>query len=243
MNTIEEYKNKEFKKYIREKRVVFVGACPNLLGRGMGEKIDSYDIVVRSNNFWKPIQKAWIKDYGQRCDVVYVNVQYVKKMRPFPIAEMKERGLSWVIFKGLNINKLAEYNTIINARTYNHVISRVSQKILSATAGLYLAFDILENNPAEFYYTGVDFFASRKPKFEFDNYQEYLPGYLPDKIRAQGNIINIGKMVDSHDFLGNAQIFFDLFNTYKNFKTDDFIFELLYRIVKKEINQGEITWQ
>lgn len=236
------YLDEQFKKYIEHKRVCFVGACPNLKGRGLGHIIDSYDIVVRSNNFWRPFMPGLEKDYGTRCDIVYINRQFCKVVVPFPIAEMKIRGISWLCFKGLDKKTLIKYNNILNARDYRDVIRHVSKKLLSATAGLYLCIDLLNQNPDELYYTGIDFFVSRKPMFEYDNYQEYLPGYLPEKARKQGNIINMGKKVDAHDFFGNARYFFDLFMHNKNFKTDDFILDLLYGIIEGRIKQGEIKW-
>src|SRR4030042_2399217 len=232
-----------FREYIEHKKVVFVGACPNLLGKKMGEKIDSYDVVVRSNNFWRPMNDDLIPDYGKRCDVLYVNNQYLRETQPFPTAEMKVKGIKWICFKGCNPVKLKIYNSVISSRTYSKIIPEVSKVLPSATAGLYLAIDLLNQNPDELYYTGVDFFASRKPVFEHNNYQEYLPGYLPDNIREQGNKINAGKTKDGHDFFGNATYFYKLFQENVNFKSDDFILDLLYGIANGKIKQGEIKWQ
>ena len=232
----------QFRKYIENKRVVFVGACPNLIGRKFGKRIDEYDIVIRSNHFWKPFLDNTDADYGSRCDVVYINNQYHRETQPFPISEMKIRGISWACFKGLNRVLLNRYNKVLCARGYTNVIREVSNKVRSGAAGLYLTVDILNQSPKEFYMTGVDFFASRKPKFEYNNYQEYLPGYLPDNIREQGNRINEGKMKDGHDFYENARYFYSLFKTHPNFKTDDFILDLLYGIVGGKIKQGEIKW-
>lgn len=242
MTAIDQDRTEAFRKYIEGKTVAFVGACPNLIGKGLGKRIDKYDIVIRSNHFWKPLDLKFIPDYGQRCDVCYINRQYFRETKPFPIYEMKGRGLSWLVFKGLHDKRLADYNRTINSRTYQWIVPEVTKTVLSATAGLYLCVDLLKFNPGEFYYTGVDFFASRKPMFEYDNYQEYLPGYLPEKIREQGNIINMGKTQDGHDFLGNAQYFYSLFLRHKNFKTDDFILDLLYGIVHGKIKQGDIKW-
>lgn len=234
--------NIKYREYIQNKSVVFVGACPNLLGRELGKKIDSYDIIVRSNNFWRPFMKDIENDYGSRCDVLYVNNQYHRETKPFPIEEMRIRGLKWLCFKGLNNDKINRYNKAINSRSYMPSVKYIAKALPSATAGLFLCADILNQKPKEFYYTGVDFFASKKPVFQVNNYREYLPGYLPKNIVGTGNRINAGKKQDGHNFIANAKYFYDMFKKNDNFKTDDFILDLLYGIVNGKIKQGDITW-
>jgi len=231
-----------FRKKIEDKRVCFVGACPNILGKNFGEKIDKYDVVVKSNNFWKPMKKDLIKDYGKRCDILYINNQYYREMSPLPITEMKINGISWLCMKGCNPRDFEKYNKILSARKYTKTIAQVSKVVPTATAGSFLMYDILQYNPKELYVTGIDFFASRKPVFEEDNYQEYLSGYLPRKIELKGNILNKNKKEDGHDFYGNAKFMYDLFTKNNNFIFDDFVEALLKKIVNKEIKQGEVSW-
>jgi hypothetical protein len=232
-----------YRRTIENKKVCFVGACPNIIDKNLGNKIDNYDIVVRTNHFWKPFKNEYLKDYGRRCDILYVNNQYYREMRPLPTTEMKIRGISWLCMKGVKPKDFRRYSKDLFVRTYLNTIKRVCKFVPSASAGSLICEDILQYNPKELYITGIDFFASRKPVFEIDNYQEYIEGYLPRKIQLKGNILNKNKKSDGHDFLGNAKYIYSLFLKNQNFKTDSFIYALLKKIVNKEIQQGEVSWQ
>jgi cyclopropane fatty-acyl-phospholipid synthase-like methyltransferase len=61
---------KEFFKYVNNKKVIIVGPAKYLDGSGMGEFIDSYDIIVRLNNSY-PIKKESFVDLGSRTDVLF----------------------------------------------------------------------------------------------------------------------------------------------------------------------------
>lgn len=232
-----------FEEYIKNKTIAFVGACPNLIGRGFGSFIDSFDVIVKSGHSWSFDSSEYKKDYGSRCDVIYVNRQYYREMKPFPIQEMKNKKVQWVCLKGSNDQDLIEFNKLISARKLKETLTEVNRELKSASMGNFIIWDILKCIPSQVYLTGLDFFASKNPKFVHNNYQEYLEGYLPDKIRKQGNVINIGKNEDGHDFLGNAKWFYNLFLTHKNLKTEDFILDLLYEIVSGKVKQGDVKWR
>jgi len=233
----------EFKDYIENKNIVFVGSCPNLIGRRFGKQIDSYEIVAKSGHSWSFSKQEYYRDYGMRCDINYNNRQYYREMKPFPIKEMKMKGVKWLCLKGASLEDLKTFNQYVYTRTIREVFIEVNKVLKSASMGNYIIVDILNCNPKILYMTGVDFFASKRPDFSYNNYQEYIDGYLPSKIKAQGNVINIGKKVDGHDFYGNAKFFYDLFMKYPNFKTDDFILDLLNGIVEGKVRQGDIKWK
>ena len=58
---------KFFENFLRGKRVAVVGNGPQETGRGNGEKIDAYDVVVRFNDF--PEDERFRRDYGAKTDV------------------------------------------------------------------------------------------------------------------------------------------------------------------------------
>lgn len=232
----------KYTNFIKDKDVVFVGACPNLVGKNYGRNIDTYDIVVKSNHSWTFNNPVYNRDYGSHCDVVYINRQYYREMKPFPVREMKERGIKWLCMKGCSEEDKQVYEKSVNVRTIKHVFNEVQAEVKSANMGAFTVFDLLQHSPRNLYITGIDFFASKKPEFQHNNYQEYLDCYLPNKIREQGNKINKGKKIDGHDFIGNAKYFFNLFKKHPNLKTDDFILDLLYSIINGHIKQGEINW-
>ena len=55
---------------VKDKSVVFVCPSQALEGAHLGEKIDSYDVVVRVNREWN-ISQAQVMDLGKRTDVLY----------------------------------------------------------------------------------------------------------------------------------------------------------------------------
>jgi hypothetical protein len=95
----------------------------------------------------------------------------------------------------------------------------------------------LIHNPKEFYLTGVDFFLSKKAVFEHDNYQEYYEGYLPNKIRIQGNKINKGKLEDGHSMIENTKFIKELYDNHSNFRMPGFIERLLIGICEGRFKQ------
>ncbi len=233
-----------FDNLIRNKKIIFVGACPNLKNKNLGKFIDGYDTIIRSNNSVNLIDNDdFVKDYGKRCDVLYINGQFYKEMSPFPLIEWQKKGVKYLCMKGIRGSDRLKYTRIIPLRTITQSIREVSKSVLTATMGLFLIHDLLKFNPKELFITGLDFFASRNPKFEVDCYNEYVDGYLPKKILDVANKINVGKEKDSHNFLQNANYFYKLFKNNKNLKTNDFIYELLENIINGKINQGDVIWK
>ena len=229
--------NVNYKSFIKGKRVAFVGGCPNIKGMDKGADIDDFDIVIKTNGSVFFDSEEYYRDYGKRIDVLYTNVQFAREMYPLPVVDFKREGIKWMCMKNCSATDRAQYSKYLNVRTIEHIIVDVRKVLPSANNGAHIFTDILRCEPAEFYITGLDFFASKRKAFKHNNYQEYLPGYLPDKIRHQGNKINIGKNEDGHNFKDNAFYVWDLFIRHPNFKTDPFIHELLHSIIMGEVDQ------
>lgn len=228
----------EYSRYINNKRVVFVGASPILKGRKLGDWIDSFDIVVRSNNAINLTRdRSFSRDYGSHTDVLYTNNQFYREMKPLPVDEWHRWGLLWLCMKKCNQQRFIKMQSHLNVRMLTDVIRGVAKLIPSAHMGCFIYTDLLNCRPKELHVTGVDFFASKKKVFEIGNYQEYVPGYLPDKIAEIGNIINVGKKADGHDFRASARYIWDLKQKYKNFTMPQFVEEILNGIVAGEIDQ------
>lgn len=58
--------------YFNNKKVVFVGPSPHLVGKNMGQFIDSFDTVVRINELGVVSEMA--KDYGSRTDIAFLTL-------------------------------------------------------------------------------------------------------------------------------------------------------------------------
>jgi hypothetical protein len=230
--------NRHFLRYLEGKRVVFVGASPILQGRNLGAYIDDFDVVVRTNGSIDLIRDPLFqRDYGSKCHVLYTNNQFYREMRPFPDQEWRSRGVEWLCMKRCNTRDYVRFSSHLRARLIAETINQIKGDLPSAAMGVILAYDILLRRPKVFEMTGIDFFASRKKVFEHDNYREYVPGYLPDKIRIQGNKINRGKTEDGHDFLGNARYFDRLRKKYSQLTFPPFVAEILDGILRGGICQ------
>lgn len=222
----------------KDKRVVFVGAWPGLRGVGLGKYIDDFDIVVKTNGSVFFNSPDYRYDYGSRIDCLYTNNQFYRNMKPFDIALFKSIGISALRMKTCSPRDLKYYSQFFDVSVIKSTMIQVNSAIKSATMGAYIYTDILNEKPKEFLLLGVDFFASKKKVFEHNNYREYLPGYLPKRIREEGNKINVGKTEDGHNFYDNAKYIYDLYNDNKNFRMLESTKELLEGIINGKVSQS-----
>jgi len=228
----------KFSEFIKNKRVAFVGASPILQGRGMGDFIDSFDVVVRSNNSIELIKDVdFVKDYGRKVDVLYTNNQYYREMSPLPIGIYLKQGVKYLRMKTCKLKDLEHFNNTLDAALITSTMKYVNKFNPSSTMGAYILTDLIKCQPKQLYVTGIDFFASKKAIFEHNNYQEYYPGYLPEKIRIQGNVINKGKKEDGHNFKGNAGYIHKLWKDHKNLVFPNFIENILTGIIEGRVEQ------
>lgn len=223
-----------YREFISGKRIVFVGACPNIKGKGQGKHIDKFDVVVKTNGSIYFNSSEYFSDYGSRIDVLYMNNQFYREMQPRP-DHLKKMGIKFIRMKTCTGPGLAAYNNNLPTEIIKDAMQIVNRSLKSALMGCYLIQDIINCNPSELHLTGIDFFASKKPVFEIDNYREYLPGYLPDKIRKQGNKINLGKTKDGHNQYENTKFIYKLLTESKIITMPDFIRDIMSDILNGAI--------
>lgn len=108
---IEKYKDHHFTEFIKDKSVVIVGPNTNLKGKNLGEYIDSFDIVVRSNTVFDflPLNEELAKDYGSRTDIIYWSPTLIKRYanRKSTIKKLKECNVKYICYQ--NGNKGYQY--------------------------------------------------------------------------------------------------------------------------------------
>lgn len=200
----------EYKDYIRGKNVIFVGASPIMVGRGEGVAIDKNDVVVRTNGSINLIDDLkFRKDYGKKIDVLYTNNQFYREMRPFPVDAWRRRGVKFLRMKTCKNDDMRSMQRI-NPAIIKNALRDIDSRFKGAVMGAYIVSDLLSCKPKKLTITGVDFFSSKNKVFVVDDYREYFPGYLPDKIRKQGNIINVGKVEDGHNLVETNKFLLDL---------------------------------
>lgn len=230
--------NNRYAEMIKGKKVVFVGACPNIKGMKLGDVIDDYDVIVKSNgSVYSQARDDYKIDYGSRTDILYCNNQFQREMKPFNLSYMASQGVKALNFKNIGEPWKSEYGKYMIVRDVSRIVKTVQRSCRSAAYGPMIYLDILQFKPEKLFITGVDFFASKKAKFEHDNYDEYIEDYLPKKIRTIGNVINRGKTKDGHSFVGNAQYIMSLFESYPNLKTHEFIYNILKGIINGTVKQ------
>lgn len=221
---------------IENKRVAFVGACPNIRGLGYGGYLDNYDVIVKTNGSIYFESEEYFADYGSRVDVLYTNNQFYREMSPLPVGKMRDRGVKYLRMKTCQPKDLKRYREF-NANVITSAIREVNKNVTGALMGCYIVRDILDHNPAELHLTGIDFFLSKKKVFEHDNYSEYIDGYLPDKIRHQGNKINAGKRSDGHNQMSNTKYIHKLYHETGRITTPGFIRDIMEGIVSGSMSQ------
>jgi hypothetical protein len=59
-----------YNELLKDKKVIVVGPSPSLEGKGLGEYIDSFDLVIRINKAF-PVEEGQQKDIGSRTDIHY----------------------------------------------------------------------------------------------------------------------------------------------------------------------------
>lgn len=226
-----------YRDYIAGKRVAFVAPSRYFSGCGNGAEIDGFDVVVRTNGF-HDILDDYAADYGTRCDVLYVNVQYYREVFPLSIGHLRKRGVAWMCMKVMDNEDMRRYGRHINVRMIEkEVVRQVVQDLPSYTYGNFIWTELLSMGPAELKIFNADFFAFRPKRFIAGDYSYYLNGYLPANIQNQGDMINAHKTEDSHDFHGNAAYTMSLFRKYPNLTADPATMEILEKITNGEIDQ------
>ena len=59
----------ELSNLLDNKDIILVGPAPNIKGKGMGEFIDSFDVVIRPGQLTK-IPQSEILDYGSKTTII-----------------------------------------------------------------------------------------------------------------------------------------------------------------------------
>jgi len=203
-----------FKKYIENKRVIFVGPAQSIVKKTKGKFINSFEAVARTNGaIFLLDNRNYQLDYGSKCTILYTNVQFHRESGPFTDEQLmdwkRKYNLQFLCMKTCSQIHFDRYNKIICTRTIGDVIGELHKQIQGALMGPILLTDLANHNPKRLYFTGMDFYINKPDMFIPGDYREYFPGYMPDKIVKKADIANIGR-VDPHDQYSNAKYLYDM---------------------------------
>jgi len=219
----------EYENFLRGKSVVLVGPASSMIGRNLGEYIDSFDIVIRTNNMINTLMNdnEASKDYGKRTDILYVNVTYERDMLDvWKVEEWKKRGLKYVCrlmktdlgkkgisvkWRGILKNPLPPPTTYLGTRAI---------------------WDLLSFDLKKLYVTGMDAYENVSDVVDGKN-KEYLEGYLPPlEIERRNN--RIGGRLSLHDRYRDTRFILKLEEENSKMEIDPFCKKRMKKVLKNE---------
>jgi hypothetical protein len=172
-------KDEKISKLIEGKRIVLVGPSSHLFGKGMGDIIDDYDIVCRSNDFF-PFNHE--RDFGSRTDIASVNfafvsmVEYqykyqlepertkniklvmcpvVKSLGPDPWMSWKNDHVSEVVNSFNNMNTFNIPFSWVGVENYRYLYNLIG---VEANSGMMTLMILLQYDIREIFLTGFSFY-------------------------------------------------------------------------------------
>jgi hypothetical protein len=169
----------EYLEFLRNKSVAVVGPAASSTFQENGQKIDSFDVVVRVNRGMELVKenKLFI---GSKTDVLYNSLDFSPLVGgnlyqdnlenieficcPYPI---KSRTFQNHIFSNMpnrNESLFEKYKIrFISEGLYAHAVEETNSRINS---GFGAILDILDNSPKSLFITGLDFYRSTyHPKY------------------------------------------------------------------------------
>jgi hypothetical protein len=159
--------DKELAKFLDGKKIAYVCPSLHLQGLGNGEKIDSYDIVVRVNQAYDTIEKDW-KDYGKKTDVM-VNCLNINKINSLKENMSYAKSLKYIICPMVSMWDLYRVENFLDeiGQPWHNVCDGHLFKIFKevgtiCNTGLTGLMTLLNYDIKEVYLTGMSFFNMNK---------------------------------------------------------------------------------
>tara|TARA_R110002020_G_scaffold228293_1_gene439015 strand:+ start:2322 stop:3146 length:825 start_codon:yes stop_codon:yes gene_type:complete len=168
----------ELLELVKGKRIAFVCPSPHLEGQGMGELIDSYDLVVRVNQGFTPTEDTW-SDYGKRVDIL-VNCLNINKLNALRANPEYVKTLKYILAPQVSlwdtprVDKFLESTNIPHQNVSDGYLFKIFKEVgTTVNTGLTGIMTLLNYPIEEIYVTGMTFFNMNKMgKIYHDEYHD-----------------------------------------------------------------------
>jgi ubiquinone/menaquinone biosynthesis C-methylase UbiE len=223
------YIDKTYHNFVKNKKVIVVGAAPHLLNSKQGNFIDSFDLVVRINKGFELTEDMQI-DLGTRTDIIYSGVTTQWHIHGKIIPEELKGKVKWICSSNISEGVGTKIEEKFRQRNKNlipfHTINlqfhkKIMQKLDSyPNSGTTAILDLLLHEVKELYITGFTFFQKRKECNKI-----YFPGYRPE---TQYND-------PAHNAPRQLEYMKEIVKQDSRIKVDDVLHKILTEETKKDI--------
>jgi len=215
---------------VKDKSVIIVGPSPHLKGEKLGSFIDSFDIVVRINEFFVESQK---EDYGSKTNIAFLNLasasidyykaivnKYKDKIDTIDLIVCPMRTDQVLPYNDRNLNDeniFSNYEKIGIKNNFYHIGDEYNRSITSRlshdpTSGIITLISLLESPAKKVFLTGYSFYLTETNWNDETN--NLLVGIGRPKIFLSG----IG-----HPIINEVKEMKKLSNNYEKLEVDQFI--------------------
>lgn len=215
---------------VNNKSVIIVGPSPHLNGKKLGNFIDSFDIVVRINEFYVESQK---EDYGTRTNIAFLNLasesidyykkiveKYRTKIENIDLIVCPMRTNQVLPYKKENINNesiFENYDKIGIDNAFYHIGDEYNKSITSRlshdpTSGILTLISLLESPASKVFLTGFSFYLTKT------NWNNETNNVLKNIGRPYNYLFGIG-----HPVLNEIKELKKLSKQYHKLEVDDYI--------------------
>lgn len=160
-------KDSTLEELLKDKTVAYVCPSPHLENLGMGEFIDSHDVVVRVNQNFKPTESTW-SDYGKRTDIL-VNCLNEKKRNALHNNRDYVSSLKFILGPMVSVwekplvDSFLESTTVPHQNVCDGYLFKMFKEIgTTANTGLTGLLTLLNYPIKHAYLTGMTFFNMNK---------------------------------------------------------------------------------
>ena len=206
-------KDPELEKLISGKRLAFIGPAPSLSGLGLGEMIDSYDLVVRINTAYHMPEELW-EDYGKRTDIL-INCLNFNKIRALQENMDFTESVKYLIQPQLSMWDIRKGEKIIHEWSvpFHNVcdgyLFKINKEIGTTTnTGLLGVITLLNYDIEELYIGGFTFFDMGSKSGEYYNKAHLSQTIKYDPVQVVDNKLTSASLRLDDLHLQEPQIFY-----------------------------------